>query len=87
MKVKINDKIVKGNYIAYDGCHKIYILQDGKDVTGARDHGYTVCDLNTIKEIYEKSCPLRFIENWKLDGTCYAKQGENANIEYLKEVI
>lgn len=86
MKVKINDKIVKGNSFAYDGCHKIYILQDEKDIAGAKDNRYTVYDLDMIKEIYKESCPLRFIENWKLDGTCYAKQGENANIEYLKEV-
>ena len=87
MKVKINDKIVKGDSLAYDGCHKIYILQDEKDTTEAKEYGYNIYDLDMIKEIYEKSCPLRFIENWKLDGTCYAKQYESANIEFLKEVM
>ena len=86
MKVKINDKIVKGDALAYDGCHKIYILQDEKDKTDAKEYGYTIYGLDMIKEIYEESCPLRFIENWKLDGTCYAKQYESANIEFLKEV-
>ena len=63
-----------------------FCAQSGKHHTGAKEYGYTIYGLDMIKEIYEKSCPLRFIENWKLDGTCYAKQYESANIDFLKEV-
>lgn len=56
--------------IAFDGCHKIYVLMDDTQVAQMRDWGYDplvpVTDpakaLATLEEWYAESCGLRFIE-------------------------
>lgn len=62
--MKINGQTVNGNKFAYDGCHKIYIIEDEQDEIDARDLGY---DIYSILDYYNSSCPLRFISNWKLN--------------------
>lgn len=79
--MKINNKEVKTNgYFAYDNCHKIYILEDDEDMQMARQYGYDIFDIKAIEDKYYNSCPLRFIENWKLN-TYYAEQCENTTFE------
>ena len=73
--MKVNGKEVKGIGIAYDGCHKIYIIEDKKDELEAYNDGYEFYMLELLEKIYNNSCPLRFISNWKLDK-CYIAQGE-----------
>ena len=65
------------NQFAFDGCHKIYILEDYGDVNEARFDGYTIYHIQDLERIYNNACPLKFINNWKLDK-CYAEQGEEA---------
>jgi hypothetical protein len=58
--------------IAWDTCHKIYILMDDKQVELMREYGYDVlftADEKTptemyllVEEWYEDSCMLRFVE-------------------------
>ncbi len=58
--------------IAFDGCHKIYALMDTEQVSQMREYEYdhiitsdeqTPSEmLDTLKEWFEKSCSLRFIE-------------------------
>ena len=82
--MKINGKQVIGNKFAYDGCHKIYILEDKEDIEDMKNKGYNENDIHDIKDIekiYKSSCSLRFIENWKLTKT-YVSQFENARFEY-----
>lgn len=82
--MKINGKQVIGNKFAYDGCHKIYILEDKEDIEDVKNNGYNENDIFDIKDIefiYNTSCPLRFIRNWKLTKT-YVSQFENARFEY-----
>lgn len=78
--MKINGIIVETNgCFAYDGCHKIYILEDDNDLEEARE----IFDIKYIQDLpstYYNSCPLRFIHNWKLDKT-YAQQCEDAKFE------
>lgn len=78
--MKINNKEVIGNKFAYDTCHKIYIIEDEEDLKNAKEIGYKIYDIKDLKEAYENSCPLRFIDNWKLDK-CYVAQFENAVFE------
>lgn len=66
----------------WDDCHKIYLVQDHDDVESVKSTWgedtlfYTIDEL---QDIYDRSCPLRFISNWKLDTT-YARQCYNARI-------
>ena len=40
--MKINDVEVLGNKFAFDGCHKIYIIEDDNDYNEAVSYGYNV---------------------------------------------
>lgn len=82
--LKINGEIVKGTQFAYDGCHKIYIIEDNEDLKIAKEYGYEIYDIKEIKNAYENSCELRFISNWKLNKQ-YVKQFENEVFEFLSE--
>lgn len=58
--------------IAWDGCHKIYVLMDDEQVELMRSYGYdpliTSKEMNsaqmseTVMDWYEQSCGLRFVE-------------------------
>lgn len=79
--MKINRIEVKGIGVAYDGCHKLYILEDLEDVRQAKELGYTIYDdVVYVEDLYAMSCELRFISNWKLDKN-YVKQCEKAVFE------
>lgn len=81
--------IINGNVIdedsikefAYDGCHKIYLIEDSKDKEEALKIGYNLISINLLEETYEDSCSLKFISNWKLSKS-YVGQFEEANFEY-----
>jgi hypothetical protein len=57
--------------IAFDTCHKIYILMDDQQVEKMREYGYEVLFTadeqtptemyRTVEEWYEDSCMLRFV--------------------------
>lgn len=64
--MKINGKEIKAKQFAYDGCHKIYLIEDTDDLKDAKDIGYDIYDIKLLKETYDGSCSLRFINNWKL---------------------
>jgi hypothetical protein len=64
--------------IAFDGCHKIYVLMDDQQMAEMKEYGYdpllsaqdlTVdAMLSTLKGWYEKSCGLRFINAVSTDS-------------------
>ena len=83
--MKINNKEVIGDKFAYDGCHKIYIIEDKKDREDAEEYDYQIFDLKDIQNVYENSCELKFISNWKLDKR-YVNQFEDVIFEYSNEV-
>lgn len=80
--MKINKELVLGNKFAYDGCHKIYIIEDNEDLEQALSYEYNIYDIKDIEDIYNYSCELRFIHNWKLTKT-YVSQFENARFEII----
>lgn len=62
---------------AYDGCHKIYLCESGMDVAEASETGYDIMPIEMLKEIYDESCCLKFISNWKLNKY-FVQQSEHA---------
>jgi len=75
--MKVNNIEIIGNLVAYDGCHKIYILKNDDDIVGALQHGYKLYELEKLEELYNNSCSLRFIQSWDLKEN-YVRQFENA---------
>lgn len=50
---------------AYDGCHKIYLIATKADLEQMYEAGYEESDilpLDMLEEIYNASCPFRFIQ-------------------------
>ena len=81
-KVKINGKVVSGIGVGFEGCHKIYILENEEDKKLLIDYGYEIYKLKQLKDIWECSCPLRFISSVDLKTT-FVEQCSNATIEYI----
>jgi len=75
--------------ISFDGCHKIYVLMDDKQVQQSAEWGYgedgsfLVTDLNAdemltvVKGWYEGSCGLKFVES-----VATVKEGEDPNLGF-----
>ena len=77
--MKINNKEVIGNRFFFDGCHKIYIIEDNQDIEDMKQKNWTDEDIYPIEELeetYHNTCSLRFISNCKLNKQ-YVKQGED----------
>lgn len=62
--MKINSIEITQKIFAYDGCHKIYLLNSDDDKKEALDLGYYILPINQIEEVYLNSCELRFINTW-----------------------
>lgn len=77
LKFKNADDIeIVGLKFAYDGCHKIYILEDEEDIKDALELNYIIYPMNKLPVIWYESCPLKFISNWKLTKM-YISQDDN----------
>ena len=66
----VEDALKDADGIAFDGCHKIYVLLDSEQTSLMREYGYeylmpvtddTDAALATLTEWFEDSCGLRFI--------------------------
>lgn len=70
MSITINGQTSPATEFAWDGCHKIYLLDNG-------EAGYKVLPVSELQRVWDQSCPLRFINNWALDKNyvpkCYEK--------------
>lgn len=67
--MRINNIETNAIQFAYDGCHKMYIIEDEQDLKEAEEMGYTILPIEELENTYNSSCPLRFIHNWKLTKT------------------
>lgn len=65
---------------AFDGCHKIYLLESEKDIQEAKDNGYQVKNIENLPEVWKKSCPLKFINTWSLKQI--VKQFDESRIQF-----
>lgn len=69
---KVGETLSDAKGIAFDGCHKIYILMDDDQMAEMKLIGYdpllsaedhtTSEMLETIQDWYEDSCSLRFVQ-------------------------
>ena len=81
-------RVVDAEAIAWDTCHKIYLLMDKEQVKLMRKYGYEALITKkqatpeemfaTLQEWYEDSCTLRFIQAVKTD-----RKDPNAGFESL----
>ena len=78
--MKINGETISAKQFAYDGCHKIYLIEDENDYQEAR-HGYDIIPITYIRHKWNESCGLQFISNWKLSKR-YAEQFGEFCFEY-----
>jgi hypothetical protein len=72
-ETELQELTATADSIAWDGCHKIYILQDSYQTDQMKNYGYdylwtrdqldTDSMINTIKQWYRESCELRLIDS------------------------
>lgn len=79
----INNQTITADRFAYDGCHKIYLLDSIQDDGQARGLGYEVMPIDYLPCIWSNSCPLRFIKTWRLEDI--VEQGESATFAGFNE--
>lgn len=93
-RILINNQLVEGLGFVWDGCHKIYIIEDEEDIERAKKLTYIVegsdktdeqlHPLSELEETYNNSCPLRFIDYFNLRGTIIPQYTETATFELLE---
>jgi hypothetical protein len=67
----------------YDGCHKIYIVEDQDDIESVKQlwgEDTIFYNIDELQEVWDNSCSLRFISNWKLDKQ-YVRQFYDAEFD------
>lgn len=83
--IRINDVDVLGDQVAFDGCHKLFVIEDEDDLTQMVEFGYDIHPIQELPALYAGSCPLRFILNVKLDKTYVDQLGENEPVFLIIE--
>lgn len=70
----------------YDGCHKIYIIEDFSDIEEMIGYySWTMDDIYSIDElenILQNSCPLVFIHNVKLTKDYLTQEQKTITLTY-----
>lgn len=70
--------------VAFDGCHKIYFLEDDGRRAQAESFGYAIYPAVLIKELIAQSCFLVFVSRWGYDNSDFEHEW---NIEQGTEDI
>ena len=83
----VYEKMEDAKAIAFDGCHKIYVLMDDAQVALMREYEYdplyTKDEMSagemyeTIQHWYAEACPLKFVE-----AVSTMPEGEDANLGF-----
>lgn len=73
---KINGEEITAQWFAYDGCHKIYLIENMDDMEDAEAEGYSVSPIRYLLECFVYACPLRFIQIWGGDFRTIVRQAE-----------
>ena len=76
--MKINNIEISAKHFAYDGCHKIYLIETMEQYWDAQSSEYTVLHISKLKKTFEDSCGLRFISSWDLSKPNIVDQCEEA---------
>lgn len=72
---EVNGRLTYAKEFAYDGCHKIYLLERIEHKIQAVEYEYDIYPIEELEEKFMTSCPLRFINSWDLSFS-YVKQFE-----------
>lgn len=78
--MKINNVEVVGNKFAYDGCHKIYIIEDMEDEQKAIDCGYEIFNISELVDRIEIVASLDLYEI----GSLISYMLGSMNMQHLK---
>lgn len=81
----INDKAVAATEFAYDGCHKVYLIDSPEVRETLEGYGYEPDDFHPVSElpaVWEQTCPLRFISWGDLRSDDLIPQCEDGTVEY-----
>ena len=83
MEIYINGQKLESNdnLIAYDGCHKFYVLENYEEGKQAINQGWNILTFDHFIKEWPNSCCLRFLRNWNLTK-CYVKQFEDMTITF-----
>lgn len=74
---KVRKKAPNAVEFAWDGCHKIYIIENEREAIEAKKIGYIVLNIeDALESVWLKSCGLKFINFWNLDKDPIIPQGE-----------
>ena len=66
--LKVNGTEITAKEFAYDGCHKIYLINSDKDREEAVEMQYPLYPIAELEQKYKTSCGLEFINNWDLSS-------------------
>ena len=78
--MRINGQETKAKEFAYDGCHKIYLIENAENRWEAKSGGYDVLPISDLKKTFNCSCGLQFISSWDLSKH-FVNQFEDACFE------
>lgn len=59
---------------AYDGCHKIYLIESEEQEKEAKSYKYEILPIEELLNTYKDSCDLRFINFWGLNKESLVEQ-------------
>lgn len=72
---KINEIEINAKSFAFDGCHKLYVLNDRKAEKEAKELGYKIYAIDSLLSAFACSCPLRYIHEWGGNFETIVEQG------------
>lgn len=72
--VKQNGNTVNIKAVAFDGCHKIYLLPTDEKIEEAKAYGYGIYRIAELPRLWFGACPLRFISLWDDEKTTIIEQ-------------
>ena len=69
--------------VAYDGCHKLYLITTPDESREAIEYGYEIHPVTNLPKLWDESCSLRFLQFWDVENikAHLIKQFEDAIIE------
>lgn len=75
--MKINNQETHAQFFAYDGCHKIYLIESEEQL---QDYvRYQIKPISELQQTFESSCELRFVSSADLKIN-FVKQYEKLEI-------
>lgn len=91
MPIVINGKTYAAREFAWDGCHKIYLINSAEDRQTMLDNGYTepgdILPISELAHAWRDSCFLRFISRADLSGPDIVPQGAEEDGPVLIEYV